>query len=913
MSLRRLLFFIFLFNFHQLLSQSSKAKLDDFARETDATITLSAATGNPEFIRFSGNRPLLLGTGTPLQATENFISLYAGTLGNPDLSIQLEHLRTEVDPFGFEHITYQQFINKVPVFGGILKWHFDQDRKLRVLNGVFLGQTKINTIPSLDRETAIAMAVDQISSQMKISSSTLSGTSKQLCIFRKGLIQGIPGDNYLCYEIEVQSADHSVREFVFIDAQEGTIVERYSGIHNILDRKIYQTSLNNLIWQEGDSQDGLNQWQKNEVETAGQIYYLFKNTFGFISYDNMDSPMHTIHENPAINCPNANWNGSTANYCDQTASDDVVAHEWGHAYTDYTNNLIYAWQSGALNESYSDIWGETVDILNGYEDAGENLSLRTGCGSSDRWMLGEDASAFGGALRDLWDPTCKGDPGKVTDTEYSCSSGDNGGVHTNSGVNNHAYALLVDGGTYNNQTITGIGFTKCAHIFWRAQKIYLTSTSDFKIQADALEAACMDLMGVNLEGLSFTETPVGLSGQIITPADLLELQKVLLAVEMRSDPPCNFTPLLAEQALLCQQSIPDSAIFFEDFENGLIAWTVSQLPNHPESWEPRDWQLIDSLPDGRLGKGVFAPDPINGDCQTDLQNGILRLESPAINIPSESGAISLAFDHWVSTERSWDGGNLKIKINNDPWTIIPSNAFLKNGYNLTLNTSQNDNPLAGEKAFSGSDGGSVRGTWGTSLINLSTMGIQSGDQIKLRWELGTDGCNGISGWYLDDISIFSCAACKDSIELSNYWVDQQLSFEGGIEITTSDTLTSNSNILYSAGQVINFNSGFAIDTGSAMEARIEGCNISPAYFRVNHLPLVRILIADLIKQTNKNQAYFPEPRIVLTSKSGKVLATKDILVHLQNSTLEIHNLSRGKYFGTIYFENNKSNFQLEVK
>ena len=54
----------------------------------------------------------------------------------------------------------------------------------------------------------------------------------------------------------------------------------------------------------------------------------------------------------------------TTNYCNGVTSDDVVAHEWGHAYTEYTCG-IYQWQPGALNESYSDIWGETVDLING--------------------------------------------------------------------------------------------------------------------------------------------------------------------------------------------------------------------------------------------------------------------------------------------------------------------------------------------------------------------------------------------------------------------------------------------------------------------------------------------------------------------------------------------------------------------
>src|SRR5690606_40011106 len=106
--------------------------------------------------------------------------------------------------------------------------------------------------------------------------------------------------------------------------------------------------------------------------------------------------MRTINNNPNISCPNANWNGVTANYSNGSASDDVIAHEWGHAYTEYTSGLIYAYESGAMNESFSDIWGETVDLLNNYEDEDEDFSLRTGCYSSDRWRMGEDATAFGG-------------------------------------------------------------------------------------------------------------------------------------------------------------------------------------------------------------------------------------------------------------------------------------------------------------------------------------------------------------------------------------------------------------------------------------------------------------------------------------------------------------------------------------
>ena len=66
--------------------------------------------------------------------------------------------------------------------------------------------------------------------------------------------------------------------------------------------------------------------------------------------------------------------------------------------------------------------------------------------NSYRWLSGEADPAFGGAIRDMWNPNCYGDPAKVTDAEYHCTVDDSGGVHTNSGVVNHTFALMVDGG-----------------------------------------------------------------------------------------------------------------------------------------------------------------------------------------------------------------------------------------------------------------------------------------------------------------------------------------------------------------------------------------------------------------------------------------------------------------------------------
>lgn len=85
-------------------------------------------------------------------------------------------------------------------------------------------------------------------------------------------------------------------------------------------------------------------------------------------------------------------------------------------------------------------------------------------------------------------------------------------------------------------------------------------------------------------------------------------------------------------------------------------------------------------------------------------------------------------------------------------------AFIFNPYNLWLNGNGNNNPMAGEPAFSGRNEGSLFGSWGESQIDLSALGATGGSSVQLRWELGEDGCNGGIGWYVDNVSVYTCAA-----------------------------------------------------------------------------------------------------------------------------------------------------------
>ena len=821
----------------------SKSEIDAFAAKTGAVATFDKATNSISFLRFPASKTFKQTGSSTDQKALYFLS------ENKSLFVQESADHTflakdkKKDSHGYEHVAMQQYFKGVPVFDGVMKFHFNRNVELESINGNFITIDKLNPVPSVTREEAAAEAVRLVAIQKAGNfKSALKVSKNTLFVFQKGLAQGYEGGKFLVYEVEVRN-DADVREFLYIDAHTKKLVEQFSGIHHI-DRKLYETSVSaaNLKWQEtngttGAEFTGLNTWQQSEVVSSGHIYNLMKNAFNFLSYDNHDAPMVTINNNPTVICPNANWNGVTANYCDGTASDDIVAHEWAHAYTEYTSDLIYMWQAGALNEAYSDIWGETVDQLNGYMDAGESSALRSSvCGNSTRWQVGEKATSFGGTLRDMWNPNCYGDPGKISDVEYWCAATDQGGVHINSGVINHAYALLVDGGTYNGQTIAGLGLTKAAHIFWRAQSEYMTKTTDFAAFADMLEASLLDLVGENLPALSTSGAGQAASGQMITAADAAELARVIAAVELRVEKNCGYQPLLSPVAVLCGGGLPEKAIYFENFESGMGAWTLSSA-DVANSWTSRNWILKTNAPEGRTGTVAYGVDFAGQNCTTDAQNGIISLISPVITIPAGSaGSYNMAFDHYVSLEAGYDGGNLKYRINNGTWDTIPAAAFTANGYNSILKTSSqgNSNPMQGQRGFSGADGGKVTGTWGQSRIDLSSLNLQAGQTIQFSWNLGTDKCGGWDGWYIDDVRVYTCASPAVQFAAASTSIHEaDAVLPGSVPTECLKYIEKTITVKINAAPVQPVTVAFKPFTGTATQGTTYDYTISPATFTLS--------------------------------------------------------------------------------
>lgn len=678
-----------------------------------------------------------------------------GTASRPAGS-ELAHARTDVDRLGFTHVSFAQKYHGLPVLGGHLIVHLN-DRGITGVNGRFVPGIAVGTQPVVSAAAARETAASDL--RKRAGARQAGAVGAELAVYRIGLLEGFEGANRLAWAVDVAAGIQ--REQIWIDARSGAILNRISLHPDALYRIVYTPEYDpsdpgkNVVRKEGDPQTFV-PMVDNLYDFSGQAYDLFRNAFGRDSFDGAGATMRTVYLVNDI-CPNAYWNGQSTNYCPGFDADDIVAHEWGHAYTQHTHNLIYSYQSGALNESYSDIWGETLDLNNGRDTlvGGTNNDEPYPAGS--RWIIGEDlvGPAQNSLLtRDMWDPDRLGSPGKVTSANYHCAESDGGGVHTNSGVPNHAYAMLVDGQTYNGQTVEPIGFVKATNLYYRAMTSYQFPSANFTDHEQALHASCADLVGATLMDLR-TGLP---STDVMTANDCAQVAKAMLAVEMSVPPTqCNFEPLLAKNAPpACPQN---QAIFSEDWENGLNGWTLTSNGVNPE-WPGYQWETTSSLPEGESGTAVVAVNHKDGTCAPGGDHsGTYSVVSPEFSIPAGADEVELRFQHLVETEMSYDGGNVKVSVNGGPFTVVPQSAFRFNApkAQLAATVDGNTNPKAGEWAWSGGDGGSASGSWGVTVINLSALAA-AGDSVRIAFDFGIDGCNGVTGWFVDEISVYSCPA-----------------------------------------------------------------------------------------------------------------------------------------------------------
>jgi vibriolysin len=422
---------------------------------------------------------------------------------------ELKAASRRVDQLGKNHIRLRQEIDGKPVFGADLVVHAEADGRVYLVNGRYVKPKAVAKQAKLNADQAIAAAA-----------ATLGlGDYSLLDAPELSYAVGFDGETiHLAWRtlVEYRAGDRVARDYIYADALTGAVAAvdptiHYAKVWRTYDaqRAAYNSaSIPGVLLCSGTQACGPTDAQDaHDGASATYDYYFTK--FGRDSLNNagftLISSINVCNANQS-NCTgwnNAAWIGTQMIYGDGdgvtfsplSGDIDVVAHELTHGVTDFTSNLVYANASGALNEALSDIFGASVEAW-----------LEGGV-SSNTWKLGEDIytpATPGDALRYMNNPTLDGYsrdyfPERIPETNNPTSSNDNGGVHGNSGIFNLAYVLLVQGGQHprgkTTNQVTGIGLAKAEQIFYRANDVYFTSSTNYTGALNGAVQAATDLYG----------------------------------------------------------------------------------------------------------------------------------------------------------------------------------------------------------------------------------------------------------------------------------------------------------------------------------------------------------------------------------------------------------------------------------
>jgi Zn-dependent metalloprotease len=690
-------------------------------------------TGEVRFIGASKDNPIDRPAGLPENASpEAAARAHLAELGELfGIHNQARELRAESSnelDGGRANTRFQQVHEGVPVLGGELNAQVDDANNLLVATGEILPEISLDTEPGVDAQKAQEAALEKIAKDRELETGGLQATEPELWIYDPSLLGGPEPDvTRLVWRMDVTPAEGIVdlRELVLVDAQTGAVLLNFDQIHNARNRNTHDANNTSalpgtLICNESNpcTDASFDADVRAAHRYAGETYDFYLNNHGRDSINNAGMTLNSTADYcpDAFNCPFANafWNGAQMVYGDGfAAADDVVGHELTHGVTENESHLFYYYQSGAINESFSDVWGEFIDLSN---TSGTDTA-------TTRWLLGEDVPGFG-AIRDMENPPAFGDPDRMLSSNYTAnfSEDDSGGVHTNSGVNNKAAYLMTDGGTFNGKTVTGLGITKVAKIYYEAQANLLTSASDYQDLHSNLRQACTNLTGT--------------SG--ITSVDCAEVQDAVDATEMQLIPPAAPNP----EAPVCPTDQTPADLFFDNLENPASGnWTTSGT-----GWYyPQNTRVPDPYPGfdatyATSGTTNFWGDDrgVTSDHQITKATGVT---------PPTGKTTYLRFNHAYGFEDGFDGGVLEYSTNNGSTWNDAGPLFTDNGYSGTINGSTT-NPLFGRQAFVRESNGYI-----SSRVNLSSL---AGQSVRFRFRIGEDGSVADYGWFVDDVRVYTC-------------------------------------------------------------------------------------------------------------------------------------------------------------
>jgi Zn-dependent metalloprotease len=452
----------------------------------------------------------------------------------PQLSVQ----RSWRDDMGSMHLVLQQQIAGIPIWSSELRVHFDATGTPYYLHGTGFPTDALPSLnDALGADGARQRAAQYLSARMTVTQT--DDWKAERVIFPE---RTAPWRLRSCWHITAYP-DGLERWEVFVDTEHGDIVFAYNNTHRdgpataqatdllgqrrtintyqlggtyyLLDasRPMYNASRSQLpnnpqgaiLTLTANNTDlkrvtqitsPTNTWNDassvSAHANAGIAYEYYRTTHNRNSLDGNGGTILSVIHVTMNGRPmdNAFWNGKLMAYGDGNVAFlplarglDVAAHEMTHGVIEHTANLVYLSQSGAINESMADVFAVMVD--------------------RDDWLVGEDvvkpAYFPSGAMRSFIDPH-NGGSGPSSPTwqpkhmrEYQVlpetEEGDNGGVHINSGIPNHACYLIAQ----------QIGRDKTERIYYRALTLYLTQNSQFLDLRRAIIRAARDLYGDGAE------------------------------------------------------------------------------------------------------------------------------------------------------------------------------------------------------------------------------------------------------------------------------------------------------------------------------------------------------------------------------------------------------------------------------
>lgn len=461
----------------------------------------------------------------------------------PEFSGEVTFVQRSVydDGLGMVHRRMQLLMNGIPVEGAVLVVHEHQGRMVAV-NGDVYGVMAKSTVPAWSEAQALQAALAYVGAeryQWEMGGMLRRFEDDRLGFLPHGQLVFAPyhGDyrsqNFrLAWKFDLYAAKPLSRQWLFVDASTGEVIHTLDRIHTVdvvgsavtrysgtLPLTADQTAPNSYrlreagrgmgIWtlnlQEGtdyftavDFTDANNVWnnvnsQQDECAPDAHIgaeatYDYFHLNYGWDSYDDNNALLRSyVHYD--VQFGNAFWDGISMTYGDgdgftftsPLTTLDVCGHEMTHGVTEYAAGLIYANEPGALNESFSDIFGKAV----------EHYVKPT----ATSWLIGPECTN-GVGIRSMSDPTIFQNPG-CYNGQYWVPGAD---VHYNSGVQNHWFYILTAGDTgvndlSNAYSVAGLGYTKAEAIAFRNLSVYLTPNSQYADARFYAIQAASDLYG----------------------------------------------------------------------------------------------------------------------------------------------------------------------------------------------------------------------------------------------------------------------------------------------------------------------------------------------------------------------------------------------------------------------------------